>query len=144
MAKKMSSKSDVTESVHKVWLAGLGALATAEEEGSKLFNVLVNRGRKFERSARKPVDRAAHSVKGTVQEVRGHAEKTFKKIEKAFDDRVDAALRRVGVPTRKEIAALTRKVDRLTKSIAMAKGGSARAAKKKVARKTPKKTAARR
>jgi poly(hydroxyalkanoate) granule-associated protein len=38
-----------------VWLAGLGAVATAEEEGSNLFNELVERGQKLEQDGRKKV-----------------------------------------------------------------------------------------
>jgi poly(hydroxyalkanoate) granule associated protein phasin len=34
--------------VHRIWLAGLGALAMAEEEGTKVFSRLVDRGLKIE------------------------------------------------------------------------------------------------
>ena len=73
MAKKKATKSDLSESVHRIWLAGLGALATAEEEGGKLFSTLVSKGKQYESTIKKPVDRAATRVKGTVKEVRGRA-----------------------------------------------------------------------
>jgi poly(hydroxyalkanoate) granule-associated protein len=133
MAKKKSSKAELTDSVHKIWLAGLGAFATAEEEGNKLFNALVARGKKYERSFKKPVDKAATKVKGTMDDFRQQAGKQVRKIEKAFDDQIDSALHRVGVPSRKEIAALTRKVDKLTQAL---EGKPRRAAKKKTTRKT--------
>jgi poly(hydroxyalkanoate) granule-associated protein len=140
--KTTTKKGDLTESVHRIWLAGLGAFATAEEEGGKLFQSLIARGKKYERTIKKPVDQAAanltDTVKGTVKDVRGRAGKTMKKIEKTFDEQVDAALHRVGVPTRKEIAALSRKVDRLTRSL---EGKPARTTRKKSARKTAKKKA---
>ena len=140
--KSAAKKSELTESVHRIWLAGLGAFATAEEEGGKLFQSLVSRGKKYERTIKKPVDKAAanltDTVKGTVKDVRGRAGKTMKVIEKTFDEQVDAALHRVGVPTRKEIAALSRKVDRLTRSL---EGKPTRRAKKNTTRKTTKKTA---
>lgn len=138
MAKKKTSKSDLSESVHKIWLAGLGALATAEEEGSKLFTALVSKGKQYESSVKKPVDRATAQVKGTVKDVRGRAGKTVKKIERAFDEQVDAALHRVGVPTRKEIAQLNRKVQRLTDAI---EGKPRKSAKKKTAIRKKKTTA---
>ena len=131
MAKKKATKSDVTESVHKIWLAGLGALATAEEEGGKLFATLVKKGKQYESSVKKPVDQATTQVKKKVKDVRGRAGKTVKKIERAFDEQVDAALHRVGVPTRKEIAALNRKVQRLTEALE----GKRRKTKKKAAAK---------
>ena len=111
MAKKKDREGEISESVHRVWLAGLGALSAAEDEGTKLFNALVARGRKYERTMKKPVDKATVEVKRKVKDVRGRAGKTVKKIEQAFDDQIDAALHRIGVPTRKEIAALSRKVD---------------------------------
>jgi parallel beta-helix repeat protein len=37
-------QSDLMESAHKVWLAGLGALAMAEEEGGRLFKNLIEKG----------------------------------------------------------------------------------------------------
>jgi len=33
-----NTQDDLKDSVHRIWLAGLGALAAAEEEGSKLFS----------------------------------------------------------------------------------------------------------
>ena len=137
--KKKTQKTELKDSFHQVWLAGLGALATAEEEGGKLFQSLVTRGKKYERTIKKPVDQAAanltDTVKGTVKDVRGRAGKTVKKIEQAFDDQIDTALHRIGVPTRKEIAALSRKVEKLTKAL---EGKSKPAAKKKT---TTRKTA---
>lgn len=117
MAKKKASKSDLKDSLHQIWLAGLGAFATAEEEGGRLFRSLVKKGRTYEKSVKIPVDKAAETVKGTVQDVRSKAGKTMKRFEAALDDHVDAALTRIGVPTQKEIATLTRKVDRLTKKL---------------------------
>ena len=142
MAKKKAAKSELSESVHRIWLAGLGALATAEEEGGKLFTTLVSKGKKYETTIKKPVGQATTRVKKKVKEVRGRAGKTVKQIEKAFDEQVDAALHRVGVPTRKEIAALNRKVQRLTEAI---EGKRRKTTKKKAAKKKTtarKKTAA--
>ena len=135
--KKKTQTSDIKDSFHQVWLAGLGALATAEEEGGKLFKSLVKKGEKYEKSVKVPVDKAAKSVKGTVKDVRSKAGKTMKKFESALDDHVDAALHRIGVPTQKEITKLTRKVDRLTKKLEESLGTKPKKkAKKKVSKKT--------
>ena len=47
MARKTTQKNgnDLKETANKVWLAGLGALATAGEEGGKLFDKLAARWR---------------------------------------------------------------------------------------------------
>lgn len=141
MAKKKEQEGEISESVHRVWLAGLGALSAAEDEGTKLFNALVSRGQKYERTMKKPVDKAAGEVKRKVKDVRGRAGKTVKKIERAFDEQIDSALRRIGVPTRKEIAALSRKVEKLTQAIEGKPKPASRkkAVRKKVARKTARK-----
>ena len=42
------SPNELKESVHKIWLAGLGAMSVAEQEGSKLFKNLVEKGEQYE------------------------------------------------------------------------------------------------
>ena len=45
MARKTGNDiKDLKETANKVWLAGLGALASVGEEGGKLFNTLVDKG----------------------------------------------------------------------------------------------------
>jgi poly(hydroxyalkanoate) granule-associated protein len=42
---------------------------------------------------------------------------TWDKLETVFEARVERALTRLGVPTNKEIAALTKRVEELTRSV---------------------------
>jgi poly(hydroxyalkanoate) granule-associated protein len=138
--KKESAPDDLRDSAHKIWLAGLGAMATAEEEGGKLFRKLVSKGERYERRVRDPIDRATGSVRGTVKKVRTEAGRTVERVEAAVDEHVGGALQRLGVPTRREIAALTRRVEDLTRAIqdmqsASGKGGR-KPPRKKAARKT--------
>ena len=144
MAKKQAKKGQLRESAEQVWLAGLGALATAEEEGGKAFKTLVNKGERYQKSIKKPVGDAKKKVEGTVKEVRGRAGKTWKKVEDAFDSQVTMALHRLGVPTRNEIADLTRRVEKLTRKLegAPATAKKASASKKTVKKAASKKTAA--
>ena len=117
MAKKKPKKGELRKSAEKVWLAGLGALATAEEEGGKAFKSLVRKGERYQKSLKKPVGDARKQVEGTVEDVRDQAGKTWKKVEGAFDHQVTMALHRLGVPTRQEIADLTRRVETLTRKL---------------------------
>jgi poly(hydroxyalkanoate) granule-associated protein len=142
MAKKKQTKSELRDSAEKVFLAGLGALAAAEEEGSRAFKTLVAKGERYQKTLRKPVDRARQRMSGTVNEVRGRAGKTWQKVEDVFDHQVTAALHRIGVPSQKEVAALTRRVQELTRKLevisprtATGRARSAVSAKKKVASK---------
>ena len=131
MAKKKATKGDLRESAEKVWLAGLGALATAEEEGSKAFKSLVTKGERYQKALKEPVDRATRRMSGTVRDVRGRAAGTIRKVEDLFDHQVTSALHRLGVPTRGEVADLTRRVEALTRKLQATSGTTPRPARKK-------------
>ena len=47
--KKKSAENELKASVHKIWLAGLGALSAAGEGGSKLFQSLAEKGKELEK-----------------------------------------------------------------------------------------------
>lgn len=133
MASKKST--DVKANAESVWLAGLGALAVAEEEGGKMFRSLVDRGKEYEKRLRKPVDRAGSRVRGTVKDVRSRAGKVARKVGETVDDGVSAVLGRLGIPTRDDIAELSRRIERLSDALAV-KAGGATAAKKSAKKKT--------
>ncbi len=97
---------DVTEiqekvvgSVRNIWLAGLGAAIVAQEEGSKMFDNLVQKGEEAEKEYREKVS------------------STWDTVSEKFDTQVAASLHRIGVPTRDEISTLTRRVDALIASV---------------------------
>ena len=121
---------DVQDAVQKVFLAGLGALAMAEEEGSKAFKKLVKKGKKVSlpglgmervQAVRQQItgeaEKAADAVKGRVQDARYMAGETADKAETQLSDTVAAVMQRLGVPTRTEISELTSSVERLTAQI---------------------------
>ena len=106
------------DSAQKIWLAGLGALATAEEEGGKLFKNLVKKGEEYEVRGKAELGKEFGKLKDIVVEVRGKAGKAFEevsgKVGEKLDDQVAAALARIGVPSKDEIATLTARVEELT------------------------------
>lgn len=112
MAKKKKSElqKELKESASKIWLAGLGALATAEEEGTKVFNTLVEKGESYETRGKKRIN----EMKAKVEDVVGKAESSWEKMGDALDDRVADAIKRLGVPSRNEITKLTKRVEELT------------------------------
>ena len=120
MSKKKARKEfpmDVKDSAHKIWLAGLGAVAVAEEEGSKFFKSLVKKGEKFEDRRRKQVDEVVDKVKDGVEDVRDEVESRWQRFGDSFDSKVGAAIERLGVPSREEIHKLTQRVEDLTKKL---------------------------
>ncbi len=107
-------QSDLRDNAHQIWLAGLGALQAAEEEGSKLFKNLVERGEEYQNLGRERFDEVKDKVEDAAGKARDQAETTMGKLEHKIDDAVTAALGRVGVPSRDEIATLTQRVEELT------------------------------
>jgi poly(hydroxyalkanoate) granule-associated protein len=103
-------QDDLKESAHRIWLAGLGALAAAEQEGTKVFNRLVERGRDFESKGR-------DEAKEQFDKARAKAESTWSDVGTKVDEAVAGALHRLGVPTRDEIRNLTQKVEELTAKV---------------------------
>jgi len=106
-------QEEIKESVHRIWLAGLGALAAAEEEGGKIFSRLVDRGRDVEAKGKVEVDK----MKVDAERFKAKAESTFETWGDKFDEKLTATLRRLGVPTREEIRNLTQKVEELNAKI---------------------------
>ena len=143
----------LVESAQQIWMAGVGAFTRAQGEGSKLFEALVNEGMNIEKTTRKlatgKVDAVRDAMEDRVGAVRGRASDTWDRLEKVFEDRVQRALNRLGIPGREEIAELTARVDvlsahsRKAKAAAPAKRARTAASKpKKAARKPAAKVAA--
>ncbi len=86
----------VRDSANQIWLAGLGAFATAQKEGTKIFEALVKEGESAQHRAAKA------------------AEESWGKLVKVFEDRVDRALHTFSVPTKKDIDTLSHRVAELT------------------------------
>jgi poly(hydroxyalkanoate) granule-associated protein len=119
-APTMSNKAwqdEIRESAHKIWLAGLGALAMAEAEGSKLFANLVQEGERFESAGKVKLEELRKEASEATSQARRTAQSAWGKVEEGFDEGVARALRRVGVPTREEITALSRRVEELTAAV---------------------------
>jgi poly(hydroxyalkanoate) granule-associated protein len=108
--KSKNVQEEIKESAHKIWLAGLGALAAAEEEGAKVFNTLVERGEKYESRGKKELAKVKDKVEGAL----GKAEGSWEKVGDSFDEKVAGVIQKLGVPTSDEITTLTRQVEELT------------------------------
>jgi len=137
----------IKESAQQIWLAGLGAFAKTQEEGQKVFQALVKEGTGIQKRTVKMTEERMGDIGGRFAKVAGQFQKqangTWDKLETVFEERVDRALTRLGVPTRKDVAALTKRVEELTAEVSrLRKPAKLRARKAKAATKAAKTTAA--
>ena len=107
----------IMDSAQQIWLAGMGAFGRAQEEGTKLFESLVKEGSSLEHKTRKlatgKVDAVRDAVENRVGAVKERAADTWDRLEKVFEDRVQRALTRLGVPGREDLQDLIKRVDDL-------------------------------
>jgi poly(hydroxyalkanoate) granule-associated protein len=108
----------LSESAQQIWLAGVGAFGRAQAEGTKLFEGLVKEGLNLEQTARKFTGGQADALRDVVESKVGHAREraadTWDRLEKVFEERVQRALVKLGVPGRDDLAGLSQRVDTLT------------------------------
>jgi poly(hydroxyalkanoate) granule-associated protein len=104
---EMQLAQTIKDSAHQIWLAGLGAFAKAQEEGTKVFEALVKEGETIQKRTR-------DAAEDKVAEARKVATGTWDKLESVFEERVARALNSLNVPTKKDIDALSARIHELT------------------------------
>lgn len=116
-------QDEIKDSAQKIWLAGLGALAAAEEEGGKLFNRLVSKGETVQARTKKTVAAAKDKV-----------EDVWSEVGSKLDEQVSGTLHRLGVPGRDEIRKLTKRVEELAAKVEQLASKATKAPAKKATR----------
>ena len=113
--------STVKESAQQIWLAGLGAFAKAQEEGTKVFDTLVKEGvtmqRKTQAAAGEKISEATSKMTSMASEISSKASGGWDKLETIFEDRVAKALKNLGVPSAADIETLSARIDELNRNI---------------------------
>ena len=111
----------IVESAQHIWLAGLGAFAKAQDEGTRLFEALVREGVALEQKTRKLTAGKAEEARGAMEsavgQVRERSQETWDKLEKVFESRVSRALNRLGVPGSAELQGLSARVENLAREV---------------------------
>lgn len=112
---------EVTGRAREVWLAGLGALERLEEEGDKVFETLVERGKQYEDKRRDQIEEATETLRDQQQEltedVTERLDEATKSVEQVVSDTLSSTLGQIGVPTRDEVRGLSRRVGQLSKKL---------------------------
>lgn len=113
--------SAVKDSAQQIWLAGLGAFSKAQEEGSKVFDTLVKEGlaiqRKTQAAAEGKITEATSRMSDLASDIQSKAGNRWDKLENIFEERVAKALGKLGVPSARDVSALTARIDQLDKHI---------------------------
>lgn len=111
----------LSKTAREIWLAGLGALATVDKEGTKLFNQFVARGREVadaEKAAKvngepsptflsEKKDQLAHEVYTKLENAAGYVRRKITEVSEAMPEN-----------PQDEIKTLTAKVEQLTQMVA--------------------------
>jgi len=145
---------NVKEQAQQIWLAGLGAFAKAQQDGTKAFEKLVSDGismqRKVHSTAEEKLAEATQRATQAAHTLSERATGQWGKLEGIFEERVAKAMHSMGLPSAAEMKTLQARVAALeaqmgTKPKASAKPKAAAkpavkaAAKKATAKKTAKK-----
>jgi poly(hydroxyalkanoate) granule-associated protein len=103
----------VTMRGREVWLAGLGALATAEESGTALYGSLMKQGEQLVKRGETMEKRGRARWEELKDDVSARQDAVVEKVETTVYDPMVEALRRLGVPTRAEVHKLSQQVETL-------------------------------
>lgn len=137
--------SSVKDSAQQIWLAGMGAFSKAQAEGGKVFEALMKEGMALQKKTQGLAEDRINAVTSKMTAVAGgvgdKAGAQWDKLESIFETRVAKALNKMGVPSRKDIDALIKRIDELS---AKTGGAAPKAAKtaRAAAKKAPTKRAA--
>lgn len=106
----MSKSDDIKRNSHRIWLAGLGAWASIQENGQTYFDTLADKGQTFENES----SSARSASDSRIDELKNKANQTMERIERSFDLRVSSALSRLGITTKSDLDMLNDRVERLS------------------------------
>ena len=140
-----SRVGEFADQLEHAFLAGLGALSDAQKKGAKRFDSLVKEGEKFRKKATSRTESLIDDVQDAIRDMAGDAQSRaeglldqvrdksqLNKLQSAFDTRVADAMDRLNVPSKNDIDAINKK---LNKIIRLLDEQGKPAAKKKATRK---------
>ena len=97
---------DLMKTGRNVFLAGLGLVASTEQQARKTFDDLVDKGEEYEKDEKKLFARATREAKELGQ-----------RVERQVNSTVKSTLNRAGAPSRDEIQELSSRVEALTEKV---------------------------
>ena len=127
-----------------VWLAGLGAMAKAQEQGSQAIEALLSDGLAFQRKSQAEAQQRLHEATERLSHMASdfgqQAGVRVDKLEHLFEDRVAKALHRLGMPTLLDMQMLSDRVAQLEAQLASLGASTSKAAPQRATFAEPQKT----
>lgn len=121
---------EIAEQLEHVFLAGLGALSNAQKAGVKTFDALVKQGEDFRDETSKKTESLIDDVQGAIRGMTDDAQSkatglldqvrdvsNLDKLHDVFDSRVQGALDRLNVPSKKDFDSINRKLNKILKEL---------------------------
>ena len=104
-----------------LWLASLGAAGSLGELGREAVTRLVERGRDLEKSGRPAIEKRVREGGEKLRDLgreSGERIRGFgRRAEHRFEERMEDALQRFGVPSRNEVRGLIDRIEKLTRKV---------------------------
>ena len=114
----------IKASANQIWLAGLGAYAKAEAEGVKVVQSLIEEGEEVESRMEKIKDDATASsgalkdkASKSIEELKATVNSYIEKVEAVLEQGTSSVISFLGLPSKGDIDALTKKIDSLNRSV---------------------------
>lgn len=130
-------------SAAKTWEAGIGAASTVRQAAVGAFKSLVRQGAAVEAASRNAALERMHKARraalaransarraalSRAEEARTRTAEAMSQLEKVFEQRVSRTISKLGVPTTRDVRALTRQVAQLQANVERLRRSRARAA----------------
>ena len=129
----------VMDSAQQIWLAGLGALSRTQQEGGKFFDALVEEGVRIQEKThaytQEQMKQARDQATPWMETARKRTNEAMGKLEHVFDERIARAMKRMNMPSQKDVQDLSARIDALAQEL---RGGRAASAKPRASAKRAK------
>jgi poly(hydroxyalkanoate) granule-associated protein len=111
----------LADSAQQIWLAGLGALSRTLQEGGKFFDALVVEGVRIQEKTHayneEQMQQGRQQSTAWMEQARQRTNAAMGKLEKAFDERIARAMKRMQMPSHEDIQELSARIDALTREV---------------------------
>lgn len=97
-------------SARTIWNAHRAAIETTRHEAGKLFGAALNQSQKLNARSRNTMD-------GVVENLAGAADEQISTLEQALQQGMNRVIHRIGLPTARDVNALSRRVDALSAKV---------------------------